>query len=679
MAACRSEANLPDAVNLSSLDSHPADVDIESENVLDLGSIEEQSSLDGEGLKNKSSLRESTTSKQWGDPDDVAHRGHDNTFKQESSAHAAGEDVAAVDHTPLSYQIPEDLLRTAMLASPNTRASFWSTKLYRGPQGESLATHYCQSMEVADRVAQYFLNEKIVGFDIEWKPRGNPFSIKQNASLIQLACENRIALFHISLFPGTKAEQLMPPNLKAVLESPNIFKVGVAVKGDFRRLEKYLGIQAQGVFELSRLHNLVEWYEKDPSKISHRLVGLAAQVLQHLQLPLYKGAPLDDEPDNTSSVRESDWSQPLDLQQIHYAAADAYAGFRLYHTLEWKRNQLNPTPSAIKLCDFDSKPASRLKEPRKSTKATGKPEAAVETATDRPTNAIDQGQDEAEDTEDLDGYETAPEELMDSHQLEDPVPKSSSPASAELDQIEAQTQTCFGQLNSLHLRGPDLSYPVLPHDSNRTVTSTPLTRSFDRSSTGPVKLTPVEDVFHSKSLELGAEEDEYADSELEEALRTMELDDGGNFRKDLTENITDVDFIAEVPNKTPTFKPLVTLPKEDDYTTEYALATTWAQNYVKTTIPLPASTAPSRIRATIPHLRAYHLWYHQKLSVDDIASHLREPPLSISTVTSYILQAVSLEGLEYDKKSLNEVMKSMSPGLRNGRWKWLAAKAGALD
>jgi hypothetical protein len=80
----------------------------------------------------------------------------------------------------------------------------------------------------------------------------------------------------------------------------------------------------------------------------------------------------------------------------------------------------------------------------------------------------------------------------------------------------------------------------------------------------------------------------------------------------------------------------------------------------------------------MPHLRAYHLWYHQKLSIDEIARLLRDPPLSHSTVTNYVLQAIALERLAYDKESLRRVLLAIPSGMRKGRWKALAEKVGAL-
>ncbi|CAO2648907.1 Nn.00g098560.m01.CDS01 [Neocucurbitaria sp. VM-36] len=687
----------------------------------------------------------STSTAQSSDSEDMADKDSDIASEQDGDIQSCGGNIAE-EHVPLAFQIPEDTLRAAMMASSNTRGSYWSTKLYRGPQGEALPTHYCTSIDVAERVAQYFLKEKVVGFDIEWRPRGNPFSIKQNASLVQLACGDRIALFHIALFSGSNAEQLMPPSLKAVLESPEIFKVGVAVKGDFTRLEKYLGVHAQGVFELSRLHNLVEWYQTDPSKVSNRLVSLAVQVLQHLQLPLYKGEQLDDDPDITSSVRESDWSQPLDLQQIHYAAADAYAGFRLYHVLEWKRKQLRPIAPAIQLCDYDAKSASRPKEARKKTKTVDKPRTNIQPVTEQTAGTGKQGQEEVEEEED---YETAPEELMDSHELEAPVLNPMSTASTEavdkanddapnlerdpnvqfeFDHKTAQTHKRVGRIDLSHLRGPDPVYAALPQDSIENG-SRPSSVSFDHCSSTLTDGPPDKQVDGTQSPvpDIDIEGDEFADSELEEALRVMVLDCDGKLTNDridaaleskpekeegMTADALLVDIVQEDHKavneitasgqesdqvktikpldvslvasqaediNTPTCKPLAVGSEEASRTHEYHLATTWSQEYLQSTIPSRTSTAPSRIRATVPHLRAYHLWRHQKLSLAEIGKHLREPPLSHSTVSSYVLQAISLEGLEYETEELKDLMMAMQSGLRRGRWKGLAEKVGALD
>ncbi|KAF2003463.1 ribonuclease H-like protein, partial [Amniculicola lignicola CBS 123094] len=234
-----------------------------------------------------------------------------------------------------------------MQASPNTKASFWSHTMYRDPKTadpdfKRIKVHYCKTKEVGETVAKYFLNEKVIGFDIEWKYDFRPADIKENASLIQIACENRIALFHISLYKGKTADELLPPTLKTILESPDIAKVGVAIRGDFTRCWTYLGIKACHQIELSRLHNLVEYRDMAPKMVNNKLVGMAKQVQTHLQLPLAKG-----------DVRKSDWSKPLTTEQVEYAASDAYAGFRIYDVLEMKRKAMKPVPTPPAPFDWD--------------------------------------------------------------------------------------------------------------------------------------------------------------------------------------------------------------------------------------------------------------------------------------------------------------------------------------
>lgn len=186
---------------------------------------------------------------------------------------------------------------------------FWSHNLHKGPGGKGILVHYCKTLENTERIASHFLQSDVVGFDIEWKPQtsSSTASIKDNISLIQLANEERIALFHIALFrPGETLDELVAPSLKAVLESSNITKVGVSIKADCTRVRRYLGINVQGQLELSHLYKLVKYSQSNPKLINKRAVNLSLQVEEHLGLPLYK----EDE------VRRSDWSRPLDYRQV---------------------------------------------------------------------------------------------------------------------------------------------------------------------------------------------------------------------------------------------------------------------------------------------------------------------------------------------------------------------------
>ncbi|RDW68431.1 hypothetical protein BP5796_09088 [Coleophoma crateriformis] len=237
----------------------------------------------------------------------------------------------------LRFKISEDRFRKAKDAEYGTSDSYWSYAHYRGPEGEQqkVTVHYCRTKHTTERCLRYFADQKLIGFDIEWKPEASRAQgPKKSVSLIQIASEERIALFHIALFAKDEVDDLVAPTLKKIMEDPAITKVGVAIKADCTRLRKFLNIEAQGIFELSHLYKLIKYSEsKRYNLINKRLVSLAQQVQEHLHLPMFKG-----------EVRSSDWSQVLAMDQIVYAASDSYAGLQLYSTMNLKRLALDPTP-----------------------------------------------------------------------------------------------------------------------------------------------------------------------------------------------------------------------------------------------------------------------------------------------------------------------------------------------
>ncbi|KXL50559.1 hypothetical protein M433DRAFT_36240, partial [Acidomyces richmondensis BFW] len=223
--------------------------------------------------------------------------------------------------------------RNAMKASKNSTAAYWTYKLYKDSAGETPLIYYCQKFEQAQEQAKKFLHEPILGFDLEWEPNTKAKTIKQNVSLIQIAAEDKIGLFHIARFVGDKTEDLMPPALREILESDKIVKAGVNVANDSTRLAKWLGVNMKGLFELSHLYKVVKYSHSNRSAIDKKPLKLAEQVQQALLLPMKK----DD-------VRVSNWSKRLNSQQTEYSASDAYAGYQLYRTLEAERKEMVPMP-----------------------------------------------------------------------------------------------------------------------------------------------------------------------------------------------------------------------------------------------------------------------------------------------------------------------------------------------
>lgn len=127
--------------------------------------------------------------------------------------------------TPLGFHIPAEKLRFAVLAEPLSIAAYWRHALYQGPGGDKVKVHYCKTREATEKVAQLFLDEKIVGFDIEWKPNATATDgITKNVALIQIASEERVLLAHIAQYPNTatlekdqQREALVAPSLKKIM------------------------------------------------------------------------------------------------------------------------------------------------------------------------------------------------------------------------------------------------------------------------------------------------------------------------------------------------------------------------------------------------------------------------------------------------------------------------------
>ncbi|KAK1009713.1 hypothetical protein LTR54_005509 [Friedmanniomyces endolithicus] len=236
--------------------------------------------------------------------------------------------------TTTTYRIPVADYREAVKSSLNTSAAYWSYHMYKNAAGDAPTVHYCTKLDQAERVLQqHFLGQPVLGFDIEWEQRARKESAaKQNVSLVQIACEDRICLIHVAIFAGTSIEQLVPGTLREILESNHIVKAGVNIGGDARRMREYLGVNMRAQFELCPLFKLVTFARKDVNW-TMKGAGLAAQVQAVLLLPMLKG-----------DVRTSSWSRKLSKEQADYSASDAYAGFQLFHALEAKRLKMDPMP-----------------------------------------------------------------------------------------------------------------------------------------------------------------------------------------------------------------------------------------------------------------------------------------------------------------------------------------------
>ncbi|EHK41658.1 hypothetical protein TRIATDRAFT_287102 [Trichoderma atroviride IMI 206040] len=239
--------------------------------------------------------------------------------------------------TPLEFNISREQFLAARAAAPGTPESHWSYAMYHrnGENGavDNVKVHYCESKATMERVCtEYFLDQDVIGLDLEWMAYARTADgPRRNVSLIQIASPSRIALFHIAVFKY--GADLVPPSFRKIMENPKVSKVGVNIGPDCTRLRNHLGVNVQGIFELSHLYRIVKHFPHERRLIHKTLVSLATQVQDQLLLPLYKG-----------EVRTGNWMRRLNPQQIDYAASDAYAGLQLYYVLEEKRKMLVPCP-----------------------------------------------------------------------------------------------------------------------------------------------------------------------------------------------------------------------------------------------------------------------------------------------------------------------------------------------
>ena len=326
--------------------------------------------------------QETNTSAELQAPDGLLH--------PRKYAKRAGAEAARF-RSPHGYYIPSTSFEQALRSPSGSYASHWKHSMYQKPgeRAEKVQIDYCTTKESMERVAKQFLNDDVIGFDMEWVPyTKSTDEIKKNLSLIQIANEKRIALFHLARFPGAeKAEDFVSPALRTLMESSAVTKTGVMINGDSTRLRKYLGLQCRGLMELSRLHKLVAYCSGEIEKVDGRWVKLSELVQTHLGLPLFKG-----------QVRFSDWSQDLRSDQIECkstsvilpceshclqnsdAASDAYAGLHLFYELEHKRKSFDPTPE---------RPANaELKTPCKRRKKRSEDSQALSSASSLASLAI---------------------------------------------------------------------------------------------------------------------------------------------------------------------------------------------------------------------------------------------------------------------------------------------------
>jgi ribonuclease D len=150
---------------------------------------------------------------------------------------------------------------------------------------------------------------KILGFDTETRPSFKK-GTRHKVSLLQLADDRNAWLFRLNMIG-------LPPELGALLSSPDIVKVGVAVHDDIKALRSLETFEPGGFVDLQTV------------VAAHGIKQLGLKRLSAIVL----GFSI------SKSQQTSNWEAPgLSPQQQVYAATDAWVCRRIYLQLNGKGN-----------------------------------------------------------------------------------------------------------------------------------------------------------------------------------------------------------------------------------------------------------------------------------------------------------------------------------------------------
>lgn len=146
---------------------------------------------------------------------------------------------------------------------------------------------------------------EVIGFDTESKPTFLKGELSTGPHLIQLATDSHAYLFPISLLPSAR-------ELKTILESPRLLKVGFGLGNDRSALKSRLDIELANVLDLGEILR----------GQGHRgTVGAKVAVAHFFGQRLQK----------SKKIGTSNWASPrLAERQLLYAANDAHVALQVY-------------------------------------------------------------------------------------------------------------------------------------------------------------------------------------------------------------------------------------------------------------------------------------------------------------------------------------------------------------
>jgi len=171
-----------------------------------------------------------------------------------------------------------------------------------------------QSAADADAALAALMTADVLGFDTESKPTFAKGEVSTGPHLIQLATDDKAYLFPVDGSPALGV-------LRAVLESPQVLKVGFGLGDDLRRLQGKLGIGCARVLDLA-----IALREEKRAEVGAK-TAVARFFGQRLQ--------------KSKRTSTTNWANPrLTERQMLYAANDAQVALRVYRA--WRQDGASP-------------------------------------------------------------------------------------------------------------------------------------------------------------------------------------------------------------------------------------------------------------------------------------------------------------------------------------------------
>lgn len=161
--------------------------------------------------------------------------------------------------------------------------------------------HIIDNIRDAHKIAEFLLQQKVLGFDTETRPTFSK-NHRNTVSLLQLSTENEAFIFQLK-------KMGLPEIVANILSSESIIKTGVAVRDDIKALQKLHTFVPKNFAELQTIAKTLQLDAMGLKRLTPLALGFRISKKQQL----------------------SNWeNECLTEAQKLYAATDAWVSLKIY-------------------------------------------------------------------------------------------------------------------------------------------------------------------------------------------------------------------------------------------------------------------------------------------------------------------------------------------------------------